>query len=170
MAHQTMLRILQLSVMKIVEYDESQRFSNPIFDNFYPNVCSSLNKSQRASYEKIDQMLKASNRLHEQQAICAEKIARQSSSYDWGWWRKMARFQYLIFNEVSFLINHHLTNPDSPAIVFGERSHRDYLKHEQWLRDEIEKIVEGAKTIDPRLATITYDPDMFTNLDDEIPD
>lgn len=165
MAHQDFMRTLQLSVHDIAELSTGQRFSHPIFENFYKDCCSDLNSSQRESFDRIHQMIDATNRMYSQQSDLAKVFCFNPSAEEKRWWREMAKFQYLNIRELDYLIGYHLNNRDDPGIRFGETAHRDYLKYSQEVDDEVRSGLEAAKQINPQDAFVKYRPEMFPHLD-----
>ncbi|MFZ1700744.1 MAG: hypothetical protein WBO10_03535 [Pyrinomonadaceae bacterium] len=166
MANQTFLRSLQLSVLSIVEFDPSLRFTCPIYGGYYKDVCGNLNSSQRASFDKIHSMIKEIHDLRDEQRECATAIQRGSTPDLQRWWSNMVQFQFRNLHELDFLLRHHLSSQDDPEIRLGEMSHRNYLRHSQAVQDRMVKILEDAKQIDRIVATTTYDPGMFPDLED----
>lgn len=164
MAHQDFLRTLQLSVKNIAEVSTSQQFSHPIYENFYKDICSHLNKSQRASFDRIHQLIDAMNRVHHEQSDFAKSLYLEPTTARQRWWFTLAQFQYGNIRSLDYLIAYHCHNPEIPNIELGEISHMDYLKYDQSISDEILEIVEEAKTIDPKTAFVKYHPDMFSHL------
>lgn len=166
MANQGFLRTLQLTALDKIEFDATLQFVCPIYDGYYKDVCGYLNSSQRASFDKIHSVIREIHNLRDEQRECATAIQRGSNPDILRWWSCLAQFQFCEFHELDFLLRHHLANLEDPEIRLDEPAHRDYLRHIQSIHNEIPKILEGAKEIDPRVAAIRYHPDMFPDLKD----
>lgn len=111
-------------------------------------------------------MIEAANRMFDEQSECAKVFCFSPTDEQQIWWRTMAKFQYFNIREIDYLIGYHLKNPEHPAIEFGKISHREYLKHDQFIHNEIAKILEGAKEIDPKDAFVRYHRDWFSDIND----
>lgn len=167
LANQSFLRTLQLSAVNKTEFDPTLQFICPIYGGYYKDICGYFNSSQRASFDKIHSVIKEIHILRDEQRECATSIQQESNEGLLRWWSNLAQFQYATFHELNFLLQHHLANESDPEIRLGQRSHKNYLRHIQSIHNEIPKILQGAKEIDPRLAAIRYHPDMFPDLKDE---
>lgn len=167
MANQSFMRTLQLSMLQKVEFDPTLRLVCPIYNGYYKDVCGYLTASQRASFDKIHSVIAEIHKLHNEQRECATAIQQESTAERLSWWSALAQFQFTVFHELDYLLRYHLINEEDPEIRLGQRSHRDYLRHIQSIHDEILKIREGAKEIDPTVAEIKFHPDMFPDLEDD---
>lgn len=164
MRHQNYLRTLQLSVKDIAEISTSERFSHPIYESYYKDVCGYLNSSVRESYERIHQLIDATNQTLDEQSTFAKSFYMEPTPERKRWWRELAKFQYGNLRHLDYLISWHRANPEDPAIRLGSEAHQNYLKFDQEIADETTKILDQAKTLDRDVAFVRYHPEMFSHL------
>lgn len=130
---------------------------NHFFKHHYKDIFSRLNHSQRLSYQLIHASLELFNAQNEAFIKFTEEAYRKHlESKDKGTpelqmalklWGDQVKVLYMNVKNILWHIEYHLEHREDPAFDVMGPMHDAYLKHEQETKQQIEIILEKAKTL-----------------------
>lgn len=158
-------RGIQGSAHGMVENDVQFKINTPIFNNFYKDVCSKLNRRQRQSFEMTYGYVDSINLLIGEQLEAVFEHNKHRTKETTLTAVLLVEAQFHNVCVLIWHIDHHLANPQGPELGLGTAAHREYLRELVKIDDKIGELIEKAKKIDPRDFAKRYDPRHFKHLD-----
>lgn len=164
-------RQLQIFALKGMEPTSALPVQNMFFRQYFKEVFSHLNRSQRISYQLIHAKLENLNKKNEDLGKFWEesykdlktKPGEQKAPSIIEMWGDRVIALYKTAMEVRWHIAYHLRNPKSPAFDLMGPMHESYVKFEQELDQEVKLIIEKAKTLKKEDFERIYDAKAFSN-------
>lgn len=147
-AHSGLTRTIQLLSKGIPDLGIPHKLTNPLFSNFYKDICGHLNEGQRQSYEFINGHVEAINKNIDRQYDITDEYARHPNDETLNWLFKIATGQYENILVLDWHILHHLGHQTDPALTLSSEYHRNYSEHLERIRSEVRQIVSDAKSLD----------------------
>ncbi|AIS96296.1 hypothetical protein BTHA_1281 [Burkholderia thailandensis MSMB59] len=141
------------------------------FKQYYKEAFPHLNRSQRISYQLIHANLDNLNKKQEDLAKFTEESYKdvktnpddQKSLSIIEMWGDRVIALYKTTMAVRWHIDYHLRNPTCPAFDLMGPMHESYVKFEHELDQEVELIIEKAKTLKRENFEKIYDANIFSN-------
>jgi hypothetical protein len=162
-------RQLQIYALKGLEPTAALPIPNMFFKQYFKEVFSHLNRSQRISYQLIHASLEDLNKKNDDLAKLAEESCkdlrtkpdeRKTASMLEVWGDRVIVL-YKTAMDVRWHIAYHLRNPKSPAFDLMGPMHESYVKFEHELEQEVKDIIEKAKKLKKEDFEKIYDEKAF---------
>lgn len=162
-------RQLQIHAIGGIDNGVPIALSNHIFKNYYKDAVLSLNESQRISFQMIHSLVATVNTGIDEHRNTTKRIQEKHvqegpksiTAIDGQLWGQEVIAEFHNAAAAIWHIRNHLENPSAPDLSRFTERHEQYLKYLQSVEDEIQKLIDGAKTMDRKDFEKIYNPESF---------
>ena len=150
-------RKLEMNIRMIHSGTMPLQVGSYIFDNYYKEVVSELNSSQRRSYQLIHHYIKeinaTINHLNEKITETSERHFLNPGSIDAKhkrlWFDRLASF-YEVLCITQWHISHHKQNEENPELLYEGPIFDKYVAFQQDIKLTIKELIEEAEKNQPK--------------------
>lgn len=158
-------RQLQVLGLRGIEPTYPSPIHNLFFTHYYKDVFGKLNREQRLSYQTTHSAIESLNRggeeLGQYLAGLRDRKTRMPPAGDLDDWGNRVKVLYMAARTATWHVDYHLTNPKHPSLDLLGPTHENFLKYQETVGHEVEKITADAKSLKPEDFAKIYDERAF---------